>query len=148
MPEDLTEKDSLPAAASRFRRARQSRWPLVFVLLLLAAIVVGSVVSLVRSRTGREPWRVDYPGVTWIRGYDANTAEGKRYLQAEVRFEQEIVSAHDVKLFLAALVEHSKGTYEYYHIKVLNGKNVHVLDAVADSSGRHSISITKHYQDQ
>ena len=148
MLEDRDQTGSLPAAIERFRRAPGSRWALVLALLLLAALLIGSVVSFIYSRTGDEPWRIDYPGVTWIHGEDAYTPEAKRYLQAEVRFEQEVVSAHDVKLFLAALVEHSRESYDYYHIKVVNNKSVHVLDAVADSSGLHSISVTEHYQDQ
>jgi len=148
MPEDRDQTGSLPAAIERFRRTPGSHWALVLALLLLAALLIGSVVSFIYSRTGEEPWRINYPGVTWIYGEDAYTPEAKRYLQAEVRFEQKVVSAHDVKLFLAALVEHSKDTYDYYHLKVVNSKNVHVLDAVASSSGVHSISVTKHYPDQ
>ena len=148
MAEDRDEADVVPSVPDRLRRTPRTRGPLLVALFLLTALALGSVLSLLRSRTGHEPWRIDYPGVTWTRGYDAGTKEGKRYLQAEVRFDQEVVSAHDLKMFLAALINHSKDTYDYYHIKVLNKRGVHVLDAVADSSGLHSISITKHYPDQ
>ena len=148
MSEDRDETGSLPPAMSRVRRVRRSRWPLLVALLLLLALLAGSVVSLIRSRTGHEPWRIDYPGVTWTRGTDAGTKEGKRYLQAEVRFDQEIVSANDLEMFLAEVVTQTRDTYYYYHIKALNKRGVHVLDAVADRTGLHSISIPERYSDQ
>ena len=52
------------------------------------------------------------------------------------------------QMFLAELVTQTKDTYYYYHIKALNKRGVHVLDAVADRSGLHSISITERYPDQ
>ena len=118
-------------------------------MCLLAAIIVGAVVSLGGSLTRDEPWRIDYPGITWVPpGRDSHTPEGKRYLQANVCFHQEVVSAHDLKLFLAELLRQTEDVYDYYHIRALNSKKVHVLDGVADKTGLHSISITKRYPDQ
>lgn len=148
MPEEPAEPVIAPSALARAKRPRQSRWPLIIVLGLLAALIAGSVLTVIRPRTGDEPWRIDYPGVTWVQGVDSATAEGKRYIQGKVRFDQEVVGAYNVKDFLTKLVNATRGTYDYYHIMVVNRNNAHVLDAVADKSGLHSISITRRYEDQ
>ena len=148
MPDDPAAEAPGAAPPPRFRRMAQPSWPALAAVLLLVALLVGVVVMFYRSQTGDEPWRIDYPGVTWVMGHDAATQEGKRFLQAEVRFDRDVVSAYDLNDFLAELVDHSKDTYAYYHIKVVNRKGVHVLDAVADHSGKHSISTTEHYEAQ
>jgi len=148
MPDDPAQTTPDSPRAGGYRRVAQSSWPAILALLLLAALLVGTVVMFYASRTRDEPWRIDYPGVTWVMGEDAATPEGKRYLQAEVRFEQDVVSAYDLQDFLAELVDHSKDTYAYYHIKVVNNKGVHVLDGVADRSGKYSITPSDHYEGQ
>jgi hypothetical protein len=148
MSEDSTDTIPTSSATARKRFPKHSVWPAVIAITLLAVAILGSLYTFFRTVKWCEPWRINYPGVSWVRGEDAVTREGKRYLQAEVRFDQDVVSADDLKTFLAELVKQTRTTYEYYHIRVLNKKNVHVLDAVADKSGQHSITPAPGYYDQ
>jgi len=148
MSEDTTDTIPTSSLTARKRFPKRSVWPAVIGFSLTALVIFGILYTFFRTMKWDTPWRIDYPGVEWVRGTDAVMREGKRYLQAEVRFDRDVVSADDLKMFLAELVKQTKTTYEYYHIRAVNRKNVHVLDAVADKSGVHSITPTPAYYEQ
>ena len=130
MPEQANQGRPLPEPLERMMRRKASPWPLIISLGFLLMLVAGGVFLLFQKTTWDEPWRIPYPGVTWLRGTDSNLKEGKRYLQAEVRFDVEVLSGAEFETFLAALVSKTKATYVYYHIRAQNKRGQYVLDGV------------------
>ena len=129
MSEPPTEQQPAVSPLDRIPRRRESPWPIVITLVLLAFLVVGGVMQFFHKGQ-KAPWQIDYPGVTWVRGEDSNLKEGKRYLQAEVRFDVDVLSGAEFETFLAALVSKTKATYVYYHIRGQNARGQHVIDGV------------------
>ncbi len=137
-----------PTPLERIPRKRQSLMPVFLVIGLTLALIGGSAYLMSRQRLSTAPWRIAYPGIEWVRGQDSNTKEGKRFLQAEVRFDQDVLSAADFEPFLGELVKHTKNVYFYYHIRAQNKRGQHVLDGVADQTGRFTITPGPEYEEQ
>jgi len=144
-----TPENSTDAPLSRrpFRKPRQSIWPVIVGVAIVVVIGVGVVLSLFRESKLDTPWDIDYPNITVLGGEDEHH-EGQHRLRIAVRFEKDVVSAQDALAYLSALVKATDRVYVYYHIKVLNKQDVHVLDAVAHHSGRHSLTPTAAYYEQ
>ncbi len=147
---DETPMEPLPAPKplDRIRLPRQSPWPVVIAVGMIVVLVAGVVYLFVKKPARDEPWRIDYPGVAFTSGEDHHVKEGKRYLQAEVKFDQDVVSAADFQNFLAQLVRQTKDTYVYYHIRARNRRGQHVMDGVADRNGQFSLTPGPEYESQ
>jgi hypothetical protein len=135
MSEPPTEQQPAVSPLDRIPRRRESPWPVVITLVLLALLVVGGVMQFF-YKGQKAPWEIDYPGVTWLRGVDNHVQEGKRYLIAEVRFNGDVLSGAEFDTFLAALLRQTGKTYFYYKIVAQNGRGQRVLIGFVDNTGR------------
>jgi len=147
MDEDRQTNRAPMGPVPAFRQSRQSVWPLTIGAVLLILLAVAAVMSLLTDKKLEEPWRIGYPGITVLGGED-EYYEGQRRLRIAVRFEKDVVSAQDVETYLAELVNKTGHVYAYYHVKILNRRLVHVLDAVTDRHGTHSLTPTADYHRQ
>lgn len=146
--EPVSEAD-LPEPAPYRRRTTQSRWPLVFVLLLVAIAAVGVTISFLTEKDRDEPWRIDYPGIKWVAGDDSYTSDtGKRYLNAIVQFDTDVLSAAQFKDFLAELLRRTDRVYDFFHIKGCNRRKQYVIHGTVRADGTHSIETTSLYEKQ
>jgi hypothetical protein len=136
MSEPVTEPLPPPRTLERLPRRKESPWLMIVGIAFLVLMVGAGLWMFLAKPSADRPYDIKYPGVTWMYGDDSSLKEGKRYLQAAVRFDLEVLSADEFDRFLDTLVSKTDKTYVFYHIRGFNSRGQHIIDGVVGPDSR------------